>query len=232
MSATDRIDAIAPAAEQSALPELSDDSVVSQSPLEPRYLFYCFVYGQEDGSASDATAGILSAQYLWTIWRPRLLPALPPGLPGVRLRLRFLFRWMLHRMHLFAGPESGILLIYDRGQLVHYSAFTPRYWRFPFVANDDFQIGDIWTDPTHRWRGLATFALRTIVAALARPRRCLWYVVRASNAPSIHVAEKVRFTLAAEGTWVRPWGLALLGAYVIRRRNCPTLTTDDHSPKQ
>jgi|GEM_PF-1054492 len=222
MSATDRIDTIASPAEQSALPELSDDSAASQlaSSLEPRYLFYCFTCGQKDSSASDATAGSLSAQYSWTIWRPRLLPALPQGLPGVRLRLRFLFRWILHRMHLFAGSESGILLIYDRGQLVHYSAFTPRYWRFPFVADDDFQIGDTWTDPTNRGRGLALFALRTIVATLARPERCLWYVVGATNAPSIRVAEKAQFTLMAEGTWVTPWGIKLAGAYVIRRNNC------------
>ena len=222
MSATDRIKTIASPAEQSALPELSDDSAASQwaSPLEPRYLFYCFTYGQKDGTASDATAGSLSAQYSWTIWRPRLLLELPQGLPSVRLRLRFLFRWILHRMHLFAGSESGILLIYDRGQLVHYSAFTPRYWRFPFVADDDFQIGDTRTDPTNRGRGLALFALRTIVATLARPGRCLWYVVGATNAPSIRVAEKAQFTLMAEGTWVTPWGIKLAGAYVIRRNNC------------
>jgi RimJ/RimL family protein N-acetyltransferase len=123
----------------------------------------------------------------------------------------------LHRLHLFAGRGSGVLLIYDRRRLVHYSGFTPRYWRFPFIADGDFQIGDTWTDPAHRARGLASFALQTIVTTLAKPGRRLWYVVEDINKPSIRVVEKAGFTLAAEGTWIKPWGLKLAGAYVIRR---------------
>jgi RimJ/RimL family protein N-acetyltransferase len=45
----------------------------------------------------------------------------------------------------------------------------------------------------------------------------LWYVVEDINKPSIRVVEKAGFTLAAEGTWIKPWGLKLAGAYVIRR---------------
>ena len=67
-------------------------------------------------------------------------------------------------------------------------------------------------------RGLASFALQTIVRTLARPERRLWYVVEVINAPSIQVAEKAQFTLSAEGTWVKPWGIKLIGSYVIRRR--------------
>jgi RimJ/RimL family protein N-acetyltransferase len=120
-------------------------------------------------------------------------------------------------LHLFAGSGSGVLLIYDHRRVVHYSGFTPKYWRFPFVADDDFQIGDTWTDPASRGKGLASFALRMVVATLAKAGRRLWYVVEDVNEPSIRVVEKAQFTLAAEGTWVRPWGLKLAGAYVIRR---------------
>jgi RimJ/RimL family protein N-acetyltransferase len=125
----------------------------------------------------------------------------------------------VHRLHLFAGSGSGALLIYDGQRLVHYSGFTPEYWRFPFVSDGDFQIGDTWTDPAHRGRGLASFALQTIVATLAKPRRRLWYVVEDSNKPSIRVVEKAQFTLAAEGTWVRPWAFKLAGAYVILKNH-------------
>ena len=83
----------------------------------------------------------------------RTWPALPAGLPNLRFRLRLLFRWVLHRLHLFAGSGSGVLLIYDHRRVVHYSGFTPKYWRFPFVADDDFQIGDTWTEPAYRKKG-------------------------------------------------------------------------------
>jgi RimJ/RimL family protein N-acetyltransferase len=189
-----------------------------QTRSDPRYLFYCYTCGPNERSRNvrDEIGGGLYPPYWWTVWRPGSWPSLPPGLPNQRLRLRFLFRSGVHWLHLFAGSYSGILLIYDHRRVVHYSGFTPRYWRFPFVADDDFQIGDTWTDPAHRRRGLAYFALQTIVTMLAKPGRRLWYVVEDVNEPSIRVVEKAQFTPAAEGTWVRPWGLKLTGAYVIR----------------
>jgi RimJ/RimL family protein N-acetyltransferase len=195
------------------------DSTASglQAQTDPHYLFYCYTCGPDEQrrNVRDEMGGGLHPPYWWTLWRPGIWPGLPPGLPNQRFKLRFLFRWAVHRLHLFADSCSGALLIYDHRQLVHYSGFTPEYWRFPFIAADDFQIGDTWTEPAHRGRGLASFALQTIVAALAKPGRRLWYIVEDGNKPSIRVAEKARFTLAAEGTWVRPWGLKLAGAYVI-----------------
>ena len=217
--------------DQAAVLEPLSEAPALQSDLclEPHYLFYRFICGQnesgEDAAAGnagdDVAAGALPAQYSWTIWRPQTWPTLPPGLSRIRLRRRFLFRWAISRLHLFGGPDCGALLIYEGGRLAHYSGFTPRYWRFPFIASGDLQIGDTWTDPADRGRGLALFALQTIVAAVARPGRRLWYVVEVANKPSIRVAEKAHFTLAAEGTRVIPWGIKLAGAYVICR-NCPS----------
>ncbi|HZO81549.1 MAG TPA: GNAT family N-acetyltransferase [Candidatus Binataceae bacterium] len=158
-----------------------------------------------------------------------MLPAPPAGLPGLRPKLRFLFRWLLRRARLFAGAECGALLIRDRGAVVHYSGFTPRYWRFPFMGDDDLQIGDTWTAPAHRGRGLALFALETIVAAAARPGRCFWYVVANTNRPSIRVVEKAGFTLASDGVWIKPWGLKLLGYYVPTAPR-PSMAFSDPEP--
>jgi RimJ/RimL family protein N-acetyltransferase len=187
------------------------------------YFFYRYICGRNESGedadhegADESVIGGLPAPYSWTIWRPRILPSLPAGLSGLRVKLKFLFRWALHRLHLFAGPGCGALLIYDRERLVHYSGFTEGYWRFPCVAAGDFQIGDTWTDPAYRGRGLALFALRTAMARLARPGRGLWYIVEAINQPSIRVAERAGFTLTAQGERVTPWGLKLAGAYVIR----------------
>ena len=179
----------------------------SETRLDPHYLFYCYTCGESAGDENarhecandDTAAGGLHPPYWWTVWRPRILPTLPPGLPKLRFKLRFFFRWALHRLHLFADSGSGVLLIYDRRRLVHYSCFTPEYWRFPFVADDDVQIGDTWTDPAYRGRGLALFALQTIVTTLAKPGRQLWYVVEDINPPSIRVAEKGRIHTCRRG---------------------------------
>jgi len=206
--------------------------------LDPRYLFYRYIYGENadsrrvgdeiahqpinNGNAREQpgqplAAGVSPASYSWTTWRPRMWPALPRGLSGLRTKLRFLFRWALYRAHLFAGSECGALLVYEGERLAHYSNYTPRYWRFPFLADDDLQIGDTWTDPAYRGRGLALFALQMLETSLERPNRSLWYVVGELNEPSIRVAEKARFTLAAEGTRVRPWRLKMAERYVMRK---------------
>jgi RimJ/RimL family protein N-acetyltransferase len=221
-----------------ALLHPSDQPVAVTIDLGPRYLFYRYTYGEnadsqrvEDQSAHKTinndnareqpsqhlAAGVLPGSYSWTTWRPRIWPALPRGLSGLKLKLRFLFRWALYRAHLFGGSECGALLVYEGERLAHYSSYTPRYWRFPFLADDDLQVGDTWTDPAYRGRGLALFALQTLEASLERPNRRLWYVVGELNQPSIRVAEKAHFKLAAEGTRVTPWRLKLAQAYVMRR---------------
>jgi RimJ/RimL family protein N-acetyltransferase len=213
-------------ADKPAAQGLPDNSAAlgAEPRFDQHYLFYCYTCGQNAGrekadqeSAAGDTGGGLTAPYSWTIWRPKISPALPHGLSDSKLRLRFLFRWAVHRLHLFAGSGCGTLLIYDRERLAHYSGFTPRYWRFPFIGDGDFQIGDTWTDPAYRGQGLALFALQTIVTTLAAPRRRFWYVVEVTNRPSIRVVEKAQFKLAAEGTWVTPWGFKLAGSYVIRK---------------
>lgn len=140
---------------------------------------------------------------------------LPPALPDSRVRFRFLFRWVLHRLHVFAGDGCGALLVRDSTRLVHYSGFTPRFWRFPFLADGDLQIGHTWTDPAYRGEGIALFALQTVVRLERKPGRRFWYVVEDVNLASIRVAEKAGFALAGEGTWIKPWGLQLPGSFVM-----------------
>lgn len=207
------------AAETETIPLSPESTLLSHSDAGPRYLFYRYVCGDPEDipSVSQAPLERLEQSYRCVVWRPRGWRILPRGLSGARLRVRFLFRWALDRLHIFAGPGFGAILIYDGHRIVHYSAFTPRYWRFPFIANGDFQIGDTWTDAAYRGLGLASFGLLKAVALLAKPRRQLWYVVESINEPSIRVAEKAHFVLAAQGTFVQPWGLKLARAYVIRQ---------------
>jgi hypothetical protein len=54
------------------------------------------------------------------------------------------------------------------------------------------------------------------VRVTREPERRHWYVVEAVNRASIRVVEKAGFTLSGEGTWIKPWGLKLLGSYVMQ----------------
>jgi RimJ/RimL family protein N-acetyltransferase len=207
--------------EISAPPSRRIASCDSETALDPHYLFYSICTDQIPHQSIPA----LPAQYSWTIWRPSLWRAWPPTASSVELRSRFLFRWLLLYLGLMRRPECGALLVHDQGQLVHYSGFTSGYWRFPFMDQDDLQIGNTWTEPAHRGKGIALFALRTLVSALGRPGRTLWYVVEAINVSSIKVIERADSTLVGSGTWHRPLGIKLAGSYEIVVRH-PTFKSE------
>jgi RimJ/RimL family protein N-acetyltransferase len=127
----------------------------------------------------------------------------------------------MHHLRLFANGDYGVLVVYHAGRLVHRSGLFPRYARFPFMAREDLQVGDVWTDPEHRNRGLASFALQELVGAKARRGPRVWYVVDAGNAPSIRSVEKSGFVLIGTGQRTKRLGLALLGQFVMAAGHRP-----------
>jgi RimJ/RimL family protein N-acetyltransferase len=173
-----------------------------------RYLFYRSSGWMPHDSIT------LPAGYHVSVWWPSTKKPWPSGIRGISIRARFAFRWMLDRAHMFANREVGAICIHHANRLVHYSGFTPRYWRFPFLSDADLQIGDTWTHPDHRGKGLASFALNEIVAMKREQGRGFWYVVGDDNRASIRVVEKLQFMLIGAGDWHKPLGIKLLGSYV------------------
>lgn len=173
---------------------------------EARDLFY-----RLDGAVAVGAPRAALEGYRTLLWRPRGSELRPPGVRGTV----FLVWWLLHRLRVFRNREYGVLLVFSGNTLVHRSGVYPGYLRFPFMADQDLQIGDTWTHEGHRGRGLATHAIREIVARCARPGRRFWYLVEASNAASIRVIEKAGFTLVGEGRRIARFGIRLLGAYVM-----------------
>jgi RimJ/RimL family protein N-acetyltransferase len=146
-------------------------------------------------------------------WRPNGTERRPPG---VEERSFFVW-WLFHRLKIFSNGGYAVALIFDGDRLIHRSCVFPGYFRFPFMAADDLQIGDTWTDPAYRGRGLATRSAREIVERATSEGRRVWYVVEKGNGPSIRVAEKAGMELRGEGARVSRAGVRALGAYRILR---------------
>jgi RimJ/RimL family protein N-acetyltransferase len=178
-------------------------------PPRPAYLFY------RTGYPPSARATDLPADYAWSIWKPTLKNMMPNGMAHYRKRLAS--RWIMHQLRLFSNREYQVLMIRHTGNrdIVHYSGATGGYWRWPFMHAEDMQIGDTWTDPTHRGRGLARFALVQLLRKLGQPGRHIWYVVGEDNAASIAVAEAGGMTLAGQGMRSTPRVFRFLHAYEI-----------------
>jgi RimJ/RimL family protein N-acetyltransferase len=163
----------------------------------------------------------LPTGYQATLWRPSVRSLLPSGVTAPAFKVWSLF----HYLRVFANGDYGVLLITHGGRLLHRSGVYPRYFRFPFMSGDDLQIGDTWTDPQHRGRGLASAAVSKIVERLRRPSRRFWYLVEADNGPSVRVIERAGFRLAGVGERRPRLGIHLLGAFHLMGH--PTL--DMHS---
>lgn len=150
--------------------------------------------------------------YLLDFWQPgRVCFSKPDGLP------QYFWIWsVLHTFGLFANSHYGVCRIFHKDRLVHHTTLFPGFFRFPFMRQEDLQIGDVWTSPEHRRLGLARLAVGHVLARLAgRPGR-VWYITRTDNMGSRRLIE--RFPIRQVLTGQRepgPLGLRILGHYVL-----------------
>lgn len=170
-----------------------------------------FFYGLEGGAACPVPP--LADNLAIEVWQPGLLRFRPAGLPW----MPYLAWWLFWVLRVFRDPGYAVYVVRDvrTGRILHRSHVFPRWFRFPFMRPGDLQIGDTFTEPEHRGRGLAKAALARIAHDLARDGRTLWYVVQDHNAPSIRVAESCGFKKLGVGRRGNRFGCRLLGAFRI-----------------
>lgn len=119
----------------------------------------------------------------------------------------------LHRGGLFASDDFEELTVWRSGRLVHRMVVTPRWLRFPFMAQEDLQLGALWTAPEVRRIGVASAVMAEAHRRHAAPGRRFWYVVDGGNAASIGLAEASGYRLVGSGRRTRPLGVGALGQY-------------------
>lgn len=164
-------------------------------------------YDRAGGAASAPTPPPSFSVRLWSPGRD----GAPP--PGSRRFSNWVW-WAFERLALFSRPGFLELTLWREGRLAHRLIVTPRWARFPFMGAADLQVGDVWTRPNLRGRGLAALGLAT-VQALTDPDDRLWYVVDEGNAASIRLAEAAGYRLVGAGRRTRPLGLATFGRFVL-----------------
>jgi len=150
--------------------------------------------------------------YSFILWSPAAHKVLPAGISEPR----FIIWWMMHHLGVFATENYKLFLVYDRLNLIHRSCIFPKYFRFPFMSKLDLQIGDTWTDPGYRNKGVATAAIESIVNLNQRSSRRFWYVVEEGNHASIRAIEKAGFSRHGRGSRKKRVGLQVLGFFEIQ----------------
>ena len=172
-------------------------------------LFFAF----NDGSNAPELDA-LAPDYEVEFWTPRRFVMRPKGLPAMPFAVWGLF----HHAHIFSNRDYGIILIRRAGMLVHRSCVFPRYFRFPFMARADLQVGDTWTAPEERGKGLGKWALASAVCRCRARGTTLWYVCDEWNDASAAVASRVGFQCVGRGARNKWHGIDLFGHFEILQR--------------
>jgi predicted GNAT family acetyltransferase len=81
------------------------------------------------------------------------------------------------------------------------------------MKKGDVQIGDVWTHPLFRGKGIASKILETIVADYSSVNKRIWYIVEETNLASIKVVEKCGFDLIGYALKYPRYGCSFLGYY-------------------
>jgi RimJ/RimL family protein N-acetyltransferase len=121
----------------------------------------------------------------------------------------------MHFARAFANRDYSVALVRESGMTIHRSFVFPGYPRFPFMAPRDLQIGDTWTHPLHRGRGLAGEAIVAALQEHGQAQRRFWYVVSAENLPSIKVVEKIGFSMVGTAVRTKKYGVRFFGQFVF-----------------
>jgi RimJ/RimL family protein N-acetyltransferase len=160
----------------------------------------------ETGDADAARLDGLPPDYSTETWRPAWNRLTPPTLGP-----KFLLWWVLHACGIFRNGGYAVVIIRRRGVPVHRTCLIPKYFRWPFMRDEDLQVSSTWTHPDYRNLGLATRALRHALREWSGGGRAFWYVAHAGNAASIAVCRKSAFRMVALANRRSRFGIRMLG---------------------
>ena len=125
--------------------------------------------------------------------------------------------WALAKARRFARPDFTEISISDDHRVLHRLVVTPAWYRFPFMAPEDLQIGAVWTAAQARRKQLARSAILEAHRRFGASGGSFWYVADAGNNASEALARSCGYELVATGRRTRRFGTSLLGQYVIDR---------------
>jgi RimJ/RimL family protein N-acetyltransferase len=168
---------------------------------------------QFDPASPAEAAPRLAPEYRILSWQPAA-QGLPPR--GSRLPSNHMW-WALTKAAMFARRDFTEIRIERAGRVLHRLIVTPRWYRFPFMAARDLQIGDVWTAPDARRKQLGRAAIAEAHRLFNQDGANFWYVADSDNAASAALAESCGYRLVATGRRTRRLGSKLLGQYVIER---------------
>ena len=149
--------------------------------------------------------------FKYLIFRPTIMRLIPEGINGKFFILWgiFSFIWSLQR------KPYEVHILYKDSQVVHYSVVLPKCYKFPFMNKKDIEIGPCWTHPDYRGKGIYPKMLNVICNRFAKNKENAWIFCEENNHASQRGILKAGFSFVGKGEKTKPFGMGLLGKYII-----------------
>lgn len=185
----------------------NDPDLLHSPPSDAKYrAWYC-----QPGAYLPAGRS-LPARYRLEIWQPKRFHLFPNGMVSV-CPISALLGWRLHEWLTVPVLPYRIYAVYAGDEVVHYSVVQPRSPRFPFLMDNEVEIGPVWTAQEHRRKGLQGVTLDRIVHDLEYLIQGLWWICVVDNVPSNTAVERRGFRAVASATRTARFGSQLLGKF-------------------
>lgn len=170
---------------------------------------------KKGSSESLVDKGNLDPSFEYEMWAPSFFKVFPARF----FRIKFIIWYLFDLFNIFKSNCYRVFIVRYKRKIIHHTFIFPAFFRFPFMGENDLQIGDVWTDPSFRGRGIATIAIMNVLSEISKEDKTFWYVVEDTNKSSIKVVEKLGFQLVGYGKKFPRCGSFLLGFYDFIKTN-------------
>ena len=102
--------------------------------------------------------------------------------------------------------------------IASYAVCYPKSFKYPFMGDDDYQIGSVYTDQKKKKKGYSVLIVENILQNINCPRT--WYLTDSDNIPSINLCKKLNFSFLNNGLRSNNKFLSFLSIYKITKESC------------
>lgn len=112
-------------------------------------------------------------------------------LPGEKKTFKLLMARLLFQI--VTRGKARVYFCKHKENLIHTSYVIPKCYKFPFLNNNDYEIGPCFTYPEYRGQGYYPAMLRYICSSVGYEKTVFYMIVDENNASSIKGIEKAGF---------------------------------------
>jgi RimJ/RimL family protein N-acetyltransferase len=173
-----------------------------------RYVYFRKNLSELKGPGRDAPAE-LNKNYELKAFKPDCLHITAKGMKKNRSFIAWWFLYLISWRHKAKSYEY--YLVYDGEKLIHYCGVLPKYYRYPFMNDDDVQIGPFWTAEDYRGQGICPIVISRVMEDYKSRNKYAYIITRENNVNSQRSITKAGLDVYGHGFRTRWfWGKFLI----------------------